>query len=76
MKMCIAQHSRFADRLNLLSSSRSEELESQAIQWIASAMTILLVAAWLLDLALMAKAILTRQIYWPGQDEDKGMDLS
>lgn len=52
-----------------------QELESEAILWIASVMTVLLVAAWLMDLILMAKAALTHQIYWPGHDEDKDMDV-
>lgn len=34
-----------------------QELESEAILWVSVAMTILLVAFWLLDLVLMGRAI-------------------
>lgn len=47
-----------------------QELESPAIQWVATAMTIILFAAWLMDLVLHLKAMLTGQIMWPGKDED------
>ncbi|KAI0142520.1 voltage-dependent anion channel [Hypoxylon sp. NC0597] len=47
-----------------------EELQSNAIQWVATVMTILLFAAWLMDLGLHVKALVTGQIMWPGKDED------
>ncbi|KAI1417934.1 voltage-dependent anion channel [Hypoxylon sp. FL1857] len=47
-----------------------EELQSNAIQWVATIMTILLFAAWLMDLVLHIKALVTGQIMWPGKDED------
>ncbi|KAI1807809.1 voltage-dependent anion channel [Daldinia bambusicola] len=47
-----------------------EELQSNAVMWVATIMTILLFAAWLMNLALHAKALVTGQIMWPGKDED------
>ncbi|KAL7624205.1 hypothetical protein AAE478_005764 [Parahypoxylon ruwenzoriense] len=47
-----------------------QELQSSAVQWVATAMTILLFAAWLMDLWLHLKALATGQIMWPGKDED------
>ncbi|KAI1139620.1 voltage-dependent anion channel [Hypoxylon sp. FL0543] len=47
-----------------------EELQSNAILWVATVMTILLFAAWLMDLGLHVKAVATGQIMWPGKDED------
>lgn len=39
-----------------------QELDSQGILWVSSAMTILLVAVWLLDLVMMAKFVVMNQI--------------
>ncbi|KAI1269071.1 voltage-dependent anion channel [Xylariaceae sp. FL1019] len=47
-----------------------EELESPAIQWVATAMAILLVLFWLMDLTLHLRAMFTGQIMYPGKDED------
>lgn len=47
-----------------------QSLESETIMWVATAMTVLLFAAWLLDVCLHIKAILQRQITWPGREED------
>ncbi|KAI1382735.1 voltage-dependent anion channel [Hypoxylon trugodes] len=47
-----------------------EELQSDAISWVATAMTILVVGAWLMDLSLHASALITGRIMWPGKDED------
>jgi tellurite resistance protein TehA-like permease len=46
------------------------ELQSPAIEWVATVMTILLFAAWLMTLVFHAQAIITGQIMWPGKDED------
>ncbi|OAL42944.1 C4-dicarboxylate transporter/malic acid transport protein [Pyrenochaeta sp. DS3sAY3a] len=48
------------------------ELESEAIMGVASAMTILLVAIWLLSCVACIRAVWQGKIAWPGQDEDKG----
>lgn len=45
-------------------------LKSEGILWVASAMTILIVAVWLLVLAFHIKAVLTKRIMMPGVDED------
>lgn len=47
-------------------------LDSDGIRGVGSAMTILLVIAWLLIAAGNIRAVWTRQILWPGQDEDGG----
>ncbi|KAG9250114.1 voltage-dependent anion channel [Emericellopsis atlantica] len=47
-----------------------QSLESEAILWVATAMTVLLFAVWLLNVCLHVKAIVTGQIMWPGKDED------
>ncbi|KAJ2998556.1 hypothetical protein NUW58_g276 [Xylaria curta] len=46
------------------------ELGSPAIHWVATIMTILLFAVWLMNLMLHVKAVATGQIMWPGRDED------
>ena len=48
-----------------------QELGSPGILWVATAMTILLVIFWLMDITLLVKAVLTGRIMWPGKDEDK-----
>lgn len=47
-----------------------QELGSSGIMWVASAMTILLVGFWLLDLALHLKSVIKGELMWPGKDED------
>jgi hypothetical protein len=48
------------------------QLQSEGILWLASAMTILLVAAWVGVLIMHVKAVLQKEIMMPGMDEDKG----
>jgi C4-dicarboxylate transporter/malic acid transport protein len=45
-------------------------LESEGIQWVGSVMTILLVGMWLVNLVLHGRAVVRKQILWPGRDED------
>lgn len=45
-------------------------LDSDGIRGVCSAMTVVLVAAWLLIAVLHVRAVLVRQILWPGMDED------
>ncbi|KEY73508.1 hypothetical protein S7711_03675 [Stachybotrys chartarum IBT 7711] len=45
-------------------------LESDVIQWVATAMGILLFVVWLMDLVLHVKAMVAGQVMWPGKDED------
>jgi hypothetical protein len=40
--------------------------------WVASAIAILLTAAWLFVIALNIRAVFLRQILMPGKGEDKG----
>ncbi|KAI0837392.1 voltage-dependent anion channel [Hypoxylon sp. FL0890] len=47
-----------------------EELQSNAILWVATIVTILLFGAWLMDMGLHTNALVTGQIMWPGKDED------
>lgn len=47
------------------------ELESEAILWVASVMTILLVAIWLVSAVGCVRAVWQGKIVWPGKDEDK-----
>lgn len=49
------------------------ELESPAILWIASAITILLVAIWLVSAIACVRAVWQGQIVCPGKDEDKDL---
>lgn len=47
-------------------------LQSEAILWFSSAMTILLVATWLFVLVSHINAVVKKKILMPGMDEDKG----
>ena len=58
--------------LALATGRIGEALESEAIMWIASVMTILLVAAWIFVIVLNFLAVTRGDIMWPGKDEDKG----
>lgn len=46
-------------------------LYSNAIEWVGSIMTILLVATYLFIITMHARAVYRRDILWPGKDEDK-----
>jgi tellurite resistance protein TehA-like permease len=47
-----------------------QQLESEGILWVGSAMTILLVAMWMFVLQAHAQAIWKKDIMMPGKDED------
>ena len=47
-----------------------EQLLSPAIQWVASIMTILLVALWLFVMVMHARAVFKKQCMMPGLNED------
>jgi tellurite resistance protein TehA-like permease len=49
------------------------ELGSPPILWIASILTVFLVAIWLVSLVGCARAVWTNRIVWPGKDEDKDL---
>lgn len=50
-----------------------EELGSEAILWVGSVMTVLLVATWLMTAGMCVRAVVLGQILWPGKDEDRAM---
>lgn len=49
-----------------------EELDSDGIKGVASAMTILIVIAWFVVLASHIRAVILSKVLWPGRDEDFG----
>ncbi|CAF9930802.1 MAG: hypothetical protein GOMPHAMPRED_005742 [Gomphillus americanus] len=46
--------------------------ESESIQWVASAMTVIVVIVWLVVLGFNVRAVIRKEIMMPGMDEDKG----
>jgi len=46
-------------------------LNSNGIKAVGSAMTVILVAVWLVVAVLTIKGVWTRQVLWPGMDEDE-----
>jgi C4-dicarboxylate transporter/malic acid transport protein len=62
--------------LTLATIQMGSSLDSVAIGWVTSAMTIVLVATWLLVLGFHVHAVLNKKIMGPGNDdEDKEEDL-
>jgi tellurite resistance protein TehA-like permease len=57
----------------LATSIIGKKLESAPILWVASTMTILLVAIWLVCIVGCVRAVWQGKIVWPGKDEDKDM---
>jgi tellurite resistance protein TehA-like permease len=57
----------------LATSIIGKKLESAPILWVASTMTILLVAIWLVCIVGCARAVWQGKIVWPGKDEDKDL---
>jgi C4-dicarboxylate transporter/malic acid transport protein len=55
----------------LATNAIGRELESEAVLWVASVLTILLVAMWLVSAIGCVRAVWMGQIVWPGKDEDK-----
>ncbi|KAH7385850.1 voltage-dependent anion channel [Pyrenochaeta sp. MPI-SDFR-AT-0127] len=55
----------------IATSTIGRELESEAILWVASVMTILLVAIWFVSAIGCCMAVWQGKIVWPGRDEDK-----
>ena len=47
------------------------QLESNAVEWVGSVLTIVLVGVYLFVLACQTRAFMRREILWPGKDEDK-----
>ncbi|CAD0109693.1 unnamed protein product, partial [Aureobasidium uvarum] len=48
-----------------------QTLESQGIQWVGSVMSVLVFVIWLFNLFAHARAVLTKRMMMPGQDEDQ-----
>ena len=65
---CVFPNTGFA----IATISIGEQLESEGILWVGSAMTILIVAAWLFIFVAQMRAIWRKEILMPGKDEDKG----
>jgi tellurite resistance protein TehA-like permease len=55
----------------LATSALGRELESNAILWVASIMTALLVVVWTIAAVSCVRAVWKGEIVWPGKDEDK-----
>ena len=55
----------------IVTISIGNQLQSPGIQWVGSAMTILIVIAWSFVLCCHARALLTKRMMMPGLDEDK-----
>ncbi|TID24994.1 hypothetical protein E2P81_ATG04099 [Venturia nashicola] len=51
-----------------------EAFDSQGVQWVASVMSIILVATYLFVGVMHIRALIQRQILWPGKDEDVHVD--
>ncbi|KAF1977015.1 hypothetical protein BU23DRAFT_578134 [Bimuria novae-zelandiae CBS 107.79] len=47
------------------------QLDSEGIRWVGSIMTMLLVTMWLFNLAMQVRAIISKNMLWPGKDEDR-----
>ena len=56
----------------LATAKIGERLQSEGIMWIASIMTVFLVAAWIFVFGLNIRAVIHGDILMPGKDEDKG----
>ncbi|EMD86184.1 hypothetical protein COCC4DRAFT_193243 [Bipolaris maydis ATCC 48331] len=59
--------------LTLATIQAGKVLKSEAINGVASALTLLLVIMWLMTAVFCARALFLGQIMWPGKDEDKTM---
>jgi tellurite resistance protein TehA-like permease len=59
--------------LTLATIQAGKSLNSQAINGVASALTILLVIMWFVTAIACCRALYLGQILWPGKDEDKTM---
>jgi tellurite resistance protein TehA-like permease len=60
--------------LTLATIQAGKVLRSEAINGVASALTILLVIMWFITAAFCIRAIYQGDVLWPGKDEDKTME--
>jgi len=58
--------------LTIATINIGQQLESQGIQWVGSIMSILVFIIWLFNIFAHARAVLTKRMMMPGQDEDQG----
>ena len=56
----------------LATSLIGEELDSEGIEGVASAMTILIVLAWFVVMFSHIRAVMRSKLLWPGRDENFG----
>jgi tellurite resistance protein TehA-like permease len=59
--------------LTLATIQAAKVLHSEALNGIASALTILLVIMWLITAVFCVRAVYLGEVLWPGKDEDKSM---
>ncbi|CAO2654631.1 Nn.00g113640.m01.CDS01 [Neocucurbitaria sp. VM-36] len=60
--------------LTLATIQAAKVLHSEALNGIASALTVLLVIMWLVTMAFCIRAVWIGEVLWPGKDEDKTME--
>lgn len=60
--------------LTLATIQAAKVLHSEALNGIASALTVLLVVMWLVTTVFCIRAVWIGEILWPGKDEDKTME--
>ena len=60
--------------LTLATIQAGKVLNSEALNGIASALTILLIIMWLVTAFFCVRALYRGEIMWPGKDEDKTME--
>jgi tellurite resistance protein TehA-like permease len=60
--------------LTLATIQAASVLKSEAINGVASALTILLVIMWLITAVFCVRALYLGDVMWPGKDEDKTME--
>ncbi|KAF2031522.1 hypothetical protein EK21DRAFT_88016 [Setomelanomma holmii] len=60
--------------LTLATIQAGSVLKSEAMNGVASALTIILVIMWLITAAFCIRALYLGDVMWPGKDEDKSME--
>ena len=60
--------------LTLATIQAGKVLNSEALNGIASALTILLVVMWVVTAFFCVRAVYRGEVLWPGKDEDKSME--
>jgi tellurite resistance protein TehA-like permease len=60
--------------LTLATIQAAKVLNSEAMNGIASALTILIVIMWFITAGFCIRAVYLGEVLWPGKDEDKSME--